>query len=99
MAAVDGSALGGGAIAAGIDACEGVNVLLLYGPPGCGKTARAQEIATALKVRAPKIVSVSSPSNLFGRCNDLDFIVAFALAVSIGSANLLLMMLHWFSND
>ena len=34
-----------------------VRGLLLYGPPGCGKTALAREISSVLKARPPKIVA------------------------------------------
>jgi len=34
-----------------------VRGLLLYGPPGCGKTILAREISKALRARTPKIVS------------------------------------------
>ena len=32
-------------------------VIILYGPPGCGKTALAREISRALRARSPKILS------------------------------------------
>ncbi len=38
----------------GLSAVKGV---LLYGPPGCGKTALAREICSSLRAREPKIVS------------------------------------------
>ena len=38
----------------GLSAVRG---LLLYGPPGCGKTVLAREISKALKARQPKIIA------------------------------------------
>ena len=42
-----------------------VRGLLLYGPPGTGKTLLARQISTALRARAPKIVSAPE---LLDRC-------------------------------